>query len=80
MKFTSLKTPLNKYTFKSSKIKQWVESVVEGYTLNLFSGLIELNCDEIRNDIRKEMNADHNLDALVFLKNVLFFVIFVWCF
>jgi hypothetical protein len=68
IKFTYLKTPLNKYTFKSPKIKKWVEKNVEGKTLNLFSGMVSLDCDEIRNDIRKEMNADYHMDALKFVK------------
>jgi len=63
-KFTYLKTPLNKYTFKSQKIRQWVESNVEGKVLNLFAGIVKLDCDEIRNDIRKEMNAHYHQDAL----------------
>lgn len=37
MKFTYMKTPLNKYTFKIRKIREWVEGVVEGRVLNLFA-------------------------------------------
>ena len=66
--FSYLKTPLNRYTFKSPKIKKWVECNIEGYTLNLFAGLVKLNVKEYRNDIRNEMNADSNMDALEFVK------------
>jgi|TARA_Y100000310_G_scaffold141356_1_gene140802 hypothetical protein len=68
MKFTYLKTPLNKYTFKSKKIKQWVEEVSVPLVLNLFSGMIKLNIEEIRNDIRKDMVADFHYDALEFVE------------
>ena len=30
IKFTYLKTPLYKYTFKNKKIRKWVEDNVEG--------------------------------------------------
>lgn len=68
MEFTYLKTPLNKYTFKAPKIRQWVEVNVEGKVLNLFAGLIKLNCDEVRNDLRESMSADYHMDALEFVK------------
>lgn len=68
MRFYYLKTPLNKYTFKMPKIGEWVESTVEGRCLNLFAGETKLDINEIRNDIRKEMNADYNLDALDFCR------------
>uniref|UniRef100_A0A6M3L4K8 Putative methyltransferase n=1 Tax=viral metagenome TaxID=1070528 RepID=A0A6M3L4K8_9ZZZZ len=67
IKFIYIKTPLNKYTFKSPRIKEWVEKNVEGKVLNLFSGLTKLNCNEVRNDIRKEMNAKFHKDALKFV-------------
>ena len=67
-KFTYVKTPLNKYTFKVPKIRQWVETFAEGKVLNLFAGLVELDLDEVRNDIRESMNADYHLDALEFVK------------
>ena len=71
MKLSYLKTPLNKYTFKSSKIKMWVESHCEGKkVLNLFAGQIELSdCIEVRNDVDLTMNADHHLDALDFINS-----------
>ena len=68
-KFTYLQTPLNKYTFSVAKIRKWVESVAEGYTLNLFAGKTRLNINELRNDIRTEMDAEHHVDALEFCRN-----------
>lgn len=67
-KFAYLRTPLNKFTFNAPKIKEWVESVAEGYTLNLFAGKTKLNINELRNDIREEMPADFHLDALEFCR------------
>ena len=69
MKFTYLKTPLNKYTFKSKKIKTWVESNIEGRVLNLFAGITLLDCDEVRNDMNPDMIADYHFDALEFCRN-----------
>lgn len=74
MKFTYIKTPLNKYTFKSKKIRDWVENHCEGLVLNLFAGMIPLNVNEIRNDIRKEMSADYYMDALKFAKGCAKFI------
>ena len=68
MKFTYLKQPLNKYTFKSPKIKEWVESNCSGKTLNLFAGKIKLNADEIRIDLSNEFNPDYVMDAYDFAK------------
>lgn len=68
MEFTYLKTPINRYTFKSKAIKEWVESVVEGYTLNLFAGVVWLKCNEVRNDIDPEMPANYHKDALAFVR------------
>ncbi len=69
IKFTYLKTPLNKYTFKAPKIKQWVEQNVEDCVLNLFAGHVKLDCWEVRNDLRKDMPADYHMDALEFVKS-----------
>ena len=68
MKFTYMKTPLYRYTFRNKRIKKWVERHVEGKVLNLFAGKIELNCPEVRNDIRESMNAKYHLDALQFVE------------
>ena len=69
MKFTYIKTPLNRYTFKSKKILFWVERHVEGLTLNLFAGKTKLACNEIRNDLDINMPADYHMDALKFCES-----------
>ena len=69
MKITHIKTPLNKYTFKSAKIKRWAEGKCEGYVLNLFAGQTLLDVNEHRNDIRENMKADTHMDALDFCKS-----------
>lgn len=63
-----LKAPINKFTFKSKKIKRWVEQNTEGKVLNLFAGKVLLNCNEIRNDINKEMPADYYMEAFDCIK------------
>lgn len=68
MKFTYLKTPLYRYTFKNRKVREWVEQNCEGLVLNLFAGQYKLNVDEVRNDLRQDMNADYHMDALEFVK------------
>jgi hypothetical protein len=69
MKFTYIKTPLHRYTFKAPKIKEWVENNVEGYVLNLFAGITKLNCNEVRNDIDPYARAEYHIDALEFIKS-----------
>ena len=68
IKFTYMKTPLYRYTFKNKKIRKWVEANAEGKVLNLFAGKFRLQCDEIRNDVRVDMPADYHMDALEFVK------------
>lgn len=68
MKFTYMKTPLRRYTFENRRIREWVESHVEGRVLNLFAGKTKLDCHEVRNDIRGDMPADYHMDALEFVK------------
>lgn len=68
MKFSYLKTSLNRYTFKSFKIRNWVEEHVEGKVLNLFAGTVKLNCNEVRNDLNPNMRADFHMDALKFVR------------
>jgi hypothetical protein len=46
MKFTYMKTPLQRYTFKNRRIREWVESHVEGRVLNLFAGKTLLSCHD----------------------------------
>lgn len=59
-----MKTPLNKFTFKSKKIKTWVENNCEGLVLNLFAGEILLNINEITNDIGKEFNTTYHEEII----------------
>ena len=69
MKIVYLKTPLNKYTFKSKSIKSWVEShCYDKRVLNLFAGQTTLNnCFEIRNDVDHDANSEFHKDALDFV-------------
>jgi hypothetical protein len=64
IQFERICAPINKYTFTSRKIKKWVETNVEGIVLNLFAGKIILDCNEIRNDINKEMPANYHYEAV----------------
>jgi hypothetical protein len=64
-----MKTPLRRYTFENRRIREWVESHVEGRALNLFAGKTLLNCREVRNDLREEMPADYHMDALEFVNH-----------
>ena len=67
MKFVYMKTPLHKYTFRSKKIRKWVELHLDGYVLNLFCGPTELTYNAmVTNDLDKEVKADHHMDALKF--------------
>lgn len=73
--FSRICTPLNRYTFKSPKILQWLQDYCRGETvLNLFAGKtvithpINCVCLEIRNDIDDSMIADFHMDALMFMK------------
>lgn len=68
MKFTYMKTPLYRYTFKNKRIRSWVEDNVEGLVLNLFAGQTLLNCPygEVRIDLDEGVPADYYIDALEF--------------
>jgi len=57
---TLINTSLKRYTFQCPKIKDWVEERSFGKVLNLFAGITELNIDEIRNDVDKNMKADYH--------------------
>lgn len=64
--FSYIKSPLNKYTFKPPKIRQWVEERCKDKdVLNLFAGFTELRyCIEWRNDLDKNVSAHWHKDAL----------------
>jgi len=69
LKFTYMKTPLYRYTFKNKKVNKWVVDNCEGRVLNLFAGKYKLlGANEIRNDVRVDMPADYHMDALEFVK------------
>jgi len=63
-----MKSPINKYTFQSKKIRRWVEQNSKGTVLNLFAGKTLLQCDEIRNDADKNVSADYHMDAFECVK------------
>lgn len=63
-----MKAPLNKFTFKSKRIKKWVEENCEGLVLNLFAGEVRLNVNEITNDIGMEFDTTYHMDALEFVE------------
>jgi 16S rRNA G966 N2-methylase RsmD len=72
MKFTYMRTPLYRYTFRNNRIRQWVEDhCEEPHVLNLFAGKYSLNLPEgwreMRNDLNPDMNADYHMDALDFV-------------
>ena len=69
LKFTYMKTPLHKYTFKNRRIREWVEQNVEGKVLNLFAGITKLDCNETRVDLDEMMVADYYMDALEFCQS-----------
>lgn len=56
-----------KWTFQMPKLRQWVESRLEGHTLNLFGGVTRLTpppgYEIFYNDINPEVPADLRLDA-----------------
>jgi len=72
MIFTYLKQPLRRYTFEAPKIRNWVESQVQGKTvLNLFAGPTRLRrCTEITNDLDTSLEMDYHVDALELVKQL----------
>ena len=66
--FDYIKCPLNRWTFSIKPIREWVESICEGKTLNLFAGRTKLNIDEIRNDLDDDALSEYKMDALQFVK------------
>ncbi len=72
IKFTYLKQPLNKYTFKAPKTKAWVEQHCEGkFVLNLFGGPTRLQgCFETSNDLNTELKTTYHQDALELIQGL----------
>ena len=55
----------NKWTFKSDKIREWVESHLHGKVLNACAGKTKLSHDSIvRNDYNPERDADYHYDVV----------------
>lgn len=72
MKFTYMQVPLNRYTFKVPRIREWVEENAEEIVVNLFAGMTRLECEEIRVDLNPEMPATYHMDALAFVEKMFF--------
>ena len=55
----------NKWTFKSDKMRRWVEIRLQGRTLNACAGKTKLNHDHeiVRNDIDEDRDADTHFDV-----------------
>ena len=55
----------NKWTFQSDKIRRWVESLLEGRTLNACAGKTKLAHDHeiVRNDLDEDRDADMHVDV-----------------
>lgn len=57
----------HRYTFQMPKLRAWVESKLEGRTLNIFGGITRLihpqGHEIVHNDIRPEMYPDVSIDA-----------------
>lgn len=56
----------NRWTFQSDKIRQWVESHLQGRVLNACAGKTELehSGEIIRNDLNPERDADYHYDVV----------------
>lgn len=61
-----IKCPIHHLTFRVKPIKEWVENESNGLVLNLFAGETRLNLNEIRNDIREDMDAEYHKEAVDF--------------
>lgn len=73
MQFTYLKQPLNKYTFKAPKTKEWVENHCFGDNiLNLFAGETQLTMLPHQKETR--VDADSTLKHLDYCSDALDFV------
>lgn len=69
LKFTYLKCPLNCYTFKVNKIREWVEAeCLRKTVLNVFGGPTRLmGCIETSNDLDKQFDTTFHMEALDFI-------------
>lgn len=53
----------NRWTFKSEKIREWVESYCRGRVLNACAGKTELSIETVRNDLDESIGADAHVDV-----------------
>lgn len=55
----------NKWTFQSTKIREWCERNLKGRVLNICCGPTELEhaAEIVRNDINEDIDADYHYDA-----------------
>lgn len=55
----------DRWTFKSTKIRRWVEARLRGRTLNACAGKTKLahDCEIVRNDIDENRDADFHVDV-----------------
>jgi hypothetical protein len=51
------------WTFQMPKLRSWVESRIEGHTLNMFGGVTKLTGDIVTNEINPDLTADLRKDA-----------------
>jgi hypothetical protein len=51
------------WTFQMPKLRAWVESRIDGRTLNLFGGVTRLAGDIVYNDLNPDLPADLRRDA-----------------
>lgn len=56
------------WTFDAPKVKEVVESLCNGKTLNLFAGKNKLDIDEVRVDLSNEFKPDYNMNAQDYLQ------------
>jgi hypothetical protein len=68
IKFERICQPLHSYTFKSPKIRHWVEKNCQGKVLNLFAGMVKLSVPEVRVDADTTTKPDFDMDALEFVR------------
>jgi len=69
VKTTYIPTNLNKFTFISPRMKEWVENKCKGEVLNLFAGKTVLDMNEYRVDVDRKMIAHYYGDAYEYAKN-----------
>ena len=56
----------NKWTFQSDKIREWVESHLQGSVLNACAGktYLQHSGEIVRNDLNEDRDADYHYDVI----------------